>query len=290
MSREGGGWFVLCASRDVPRGPSKHRIDGRELVAWRDGDELRVAPASCPHMGADLGRGTVRDGKLVCAWHGLALGPEGHGAWRCFAAHDDGVLAWVRLPNREEPTERPVTAPRPDKFIAGVIRVDADCEPEDVIANRLDPWHGVHYHPHSFAALHLLDAGDDVITLRVSYKVAGPLCVEVDATFHSPSPRIIVMTIVDGDGVGSVVETHATPFGAGRTAIIEATLATSDRPGFRAARLATPLLRRLIERRAARLWLEDAAYAERRAALRAGNGSAPSERKPREQPARRNRP
>ena len=270
MSRTGGGWYVLGASRDVPRGPSKHVIAGRELVAWRDGTELRVAPATCPHMGADLTRGTVQNGELVCPWHGLRLGEQGHGAWKCFAAHDDGVLAWVRLPSAEPPTDRPVIGVRPARFIAGVIRVDADCEPEDVIANRLDPWHGVHYHPHSFAALHVLDATDDVITLRVSYKVAGPVCVEVDATFHSPSPRAIVMTIVDGDGKGSVVETHATPLSDGRTAIVEATLATSDRRGFHAARLASPLFRRLIERRAARLWVEDAAYAERRRTLRNG--------------------
>ena len=273
MSRSGGGWYVLGASRDVPAEPSGHVVAGRELVAWRDGSALRIAPASCPHMGADLTRGTVQNGELVCPWHGLRLGERGHGAWSCFAALDDGVLAWVRLPNGEAPTDAPVIAPRPERFIAGVIRVDATCEPEDVIANRLDPWHGVHYHPHSFAALHLLDADDDVITLRVSYKVAGPLCVEVDATFHSPSPRLIVMTIVGGDGVGSVVETHATPLRDGRTAIIEATLATSDRRGFRAARLAAPLFRRMIERRAARLWVEDAAYAERRRALRRNGGT-----------------
>ncbi len=48
------------------------------------------------------------------------------------------------------------------------------------------------------------------------------------------------MTIVDGEGIGSVVETHATPLTKGRTAIIEATLATSERAGVRAARVATP--------------------------------------------------
>jgi hypothetical protein len=62
--------------------------------------------------------------------------------------------------------------------------------------------------------------------VRVSVRVLGPLAVEVDATFHCPDPRTIVMTIIEGEGVGSVVETHATPIGPGRTAVIEATLAT----------------------------------------------------------------
>jgi hypothetical protein len=75
---------------------------------------------------------------------------------------------------------------------------------------------------------------------------------------------------VDGDGRGSVVETHATPLGAGRTAVIEATLATSDRPGFALARSAARLVRPLIERASARLWVEDIAYAERRRVLKNG--------------------
>jgi len=264
-----GGWYVVGASRLVIDEPSAHTIAGRELVAWRDRGTVRVAPAECPHMGADLSCGTVRDGRLVCPWHGLALGAEGHGRWRPLPVHDDGVLVWARLEEAgEEPTDAPIIAPRPERYVDGVIRIDADCEPEDVVANRLDPWHGVHYHPHSFARLAIVDADDDVITLRVSYRVAGPVCVEVDATFHSPNPRSIVMTIVAGDGLGSVVETHATPLEPGRTAIIEATLATSERPGFRLASRLSPLLRRMIEKRAARLWVEDAAYAERRYALR----------------------
>ena len=45
------------------------------------------------------------------------------------------------------------------------------------------------------------------------------------------------MRIVDGEGTGSVVETHATPLGTGpdglpRTAVLEAVVAHSDRPGF----------------------------------------------------------
>ena len=52
------------------------------------------------------------------------------------------------------------------------------------------------------------------------------------------------MRIVDGEGAGSVVETHATPLGSGpdglpRTAVIEASIAHSDRPGFARA-LAPP--------------------------------------------------
>jgi hypothetical protein len=76
------------------------------------------------------------------------------------------------------------------------------------------------------------------------------------------------MTIVAGDGEGSVVETHATPIAPGRTAVIETTLATSDRTGFALAHLASAWLRPFIARRARRLWVDDAAYTERLYAVR----------------------
>ncbi len=271
-----GGWYVLGASRLVTTVPTRHVVDGRELVAWRGGDGVaRVAPSTCPHMGADLACGRVEANSLVCPWHGLALGDAPHGRWRPCAAHDDGVLTWVRLGAPGEAlTDAPILAPRPSRFLDGVIRIDADCEPADVLANRLDPWHGAWYHPHSFARLRVLEEREEVVTVRVSFRVLGPLAVEVDATFHCPDPRTIVMTIIEGEGVGSVVETHATPLAPGRTAIIEATLATSERAGFLGMLGARDLVRPLIEARARRLWVEDTAYAERTYALRRAAGDA----------------
>ena len=269
MARSGGGWCVLDASDRIGARPRKMTVEGQDYVVYRgESGRVVVAPNGCPHMGAELHEGHVRGDEVVCPWHGLALGEGGHGTWRCVPVHDDGVLVWARLVGGERPTEGPITNPRPASFVAGVIRTEADCEPEDVVANRLDPWHGTHYHPHSFASLRVLDKSLDAIALRVAYRALGPLVVEVDCTFHAPTRRSIVMTITGGDGERSVVETHATPIGPGRAAVIEATLATSDRAGFPLARRFAPLLRPLIERRAARLWVEDVAYAERRYALR----------------------
>jgi isorenieratene synthase len=76
------------------------------------------------------------------------------------------------------------------------------------------------------------------------------------------------MEIVEGEGKGSVVETHATPIEPGRTAIVEATFATSERKGFRHAIKLERLIRPFIERSARRLWVDDAAYAERLFELR----------------------
>jgi isorenieratene synthase len=127
----------------------------------------------------------------------------------------------------------------------------------------------VHFHPHSFKRLRVVEQREDEITVRVAYAAFGRYAVEVDARFHCPDPRCITMTIVRGDGEGSVVETHASPIGPGRSAVVEATLASSDRPGFRYALGLARWIRPMIEKRAARLWVEDIAYAEQRYSLRA---------------------
>jgi isorenieratene synthase len=270
LERPHGHWYVVDASRRLGETPRRFRIAGQDLVAWRSDGELLMAPDACPHMGASLAGACVRGGKLVCPWHGLALGREGHGAWKPYPVHDDGVLAWVRVGEEDPAVPRPVLPPRPGVFMEGVVRLEARCDPEDIIANRLDPWHGAHFHPYSFASLSVLELDDDVLKVRVAKRLVGRLVVETDATFHSPEPRTIVMTIVEGEGKGSVVETHATPIEPGRTAIVEATLATSEREGFRHAVKLGRLVRPFIERSARRLWVDDAAYAERLYELRTG--------------------
>ncbi|HZU47837.1 MAG TPA: DUF5914 domain-containing protein [Mycobacterium sp.] len=283
QSRPTGNWYAFAASREVHRRrPFGTRVAGVELVAWRgDDDRLHVGPGACPHMGADLATATVHEGALICRWHGLTLNPDAQRCdWKTFPSYDDGVLAWVRLDDAggEAPLERPVIPARPEgDVLPAVARMVGVCEPEDVIANRLDPWHGAWYHPYSFTRLKVLTNPTeeaDRFLVAVTFRV-GRLGVPTVAEFTSPEARTIVMRIVDGEGTGSVVETHATPVGldaAGRcrTAVIEAAIAHSDRPGFRRARRAGPLIAWLMRHAAARLWQDDLAYAERRYRLRTG--------------------
>jgi hypothetical protein len=164
-----------------------------------------------------------------------------------------------------------------------VATVVGRCQPRDVVRNRLDPWHGAWLHPYSFANLRVLVAPPtdpelpeerDVFTLEVTFRVAGRVGVPVLAEFSCPGPRTVLMRIVAGEGAGSVVETHATPIGVGsdgapRTAVVEAVVATSPRPGFVVARAAAPLVRPAMSWAARRLWRDDIAYAERTYSLRA---------------------
>jgi hypothetical protein len=207
LAKPTGNWFAIDASRVIGRRPRAYRVDGHELIAWREPDgSLRVAPESCPHMGASLAGACVKDGGVLCPWHGLALTAAGHGRWRHLPSHDDGVLLWARLGEEDPAVPTPALPERPAVHIDAVVRMEVDCEPRDVIANRLDPWHGGHFHPYSFGALQVLEETDDALTVRVEKLILGPLRVEVDATFHCPDARTIVMTIIDGEGQGSVVE------------------------------------------------------------------------------------
>ncbi len=271
LARPTGGWAVLDASRAIDATAKRYRVLGQDWVVFRDDAGVVVGPDACPHMGAELAGARVCNGKVVCPWHSLELGRSPRGSWKPLPTHDDGVLVWARF---DEPgqalTDLPYLPERPaGPVIDAVVRMEARCEPRDVLENRFDPWHGAHFHPHSFGSLKVLERTETDITVRVAYKVIGPLAVEVDARFHSPNPRCITMTIVNGEGVGSVVETHASPIDAGRSAVVEATIATSERAGFqRSARWIASLARPTVEARARRLWVEDVAYAERRYALR----------------------
>jgi Domain of unknown function (DUF5914)/Rieske [2Fe-2S] domain len=310
LAKPSGGWFVLDASRTLKtplqkpwrkgivrreQMARKYVVDEVELVAWADprNGEVTVAPAACPHMGAHLGDGHVDASNcIVCPWHGLALPSAGsdkrsvrvpgQGRWAPWRTHDDGVLLWVQPdPTAPDATDSPILTKRPDVHFTGVIRKEVVCEPRDIIANRLDPWHGVHFHPYAFASLEVLSHTDDALDLRVGYRVTPRHIIVVEARFDCPDPRTIVMTITGGEGVGSVVETHATPLHRSghtegtsalpRTVVIEATLATSDRPGFAQALKGAVIARPMIELLAGRLWKDDALYAERTYKLRASS-------------------
>lgn len=286
LARPSGNWFVLAASREV-RGdrPFGRLVAGTEIVAWRSEDgTAHAAPGSCPHLGAPLCRGAVDRGRLVCRWHGLALEGSGFPGWDPYPVHDDGVLVWVRLDRAggEEPLPAPVLVERPEAAgsITSVESLAGRCEPEDVLANRLDPWHGSWFHPYSFVGLRVSEAPEgpdpdpDRMVVDVGFRVLGNWGVPVRAEFTCPEPRTIVMRIIEGEGAGSVVETHATPLGRDaqgvpRTAVIEATVATSPRLGFALARRLAAAVRPAMRLAARRLWRDDLAYAERRYTLRA---------------------
>ena len=282
LRRPTHGWLVAAASVDVPADRTLMRtIAGREVVLWRDTDgSVLAGPGACPHLGARLEDCDVVDGTVLCRWHGMPLGRDTRPRWATYASYDDGVLVWVRLgqvESGEQPTDTPVLATRPPlaDSIASVISLAVTCEPRDIIANRLDPWHGAWLHPYAFSDLAVdeTESTPDKLVLDVAYRLGRTFAVPVRAEFTCPDSHTIIMTITDGEGVGSVVETHATPLtGPGthpaRTVMTEAVIATSERFGFKVARGLAPLVKVGMRASATQLWADDLVYAARLYELR----------------------
>ncbi|MCM0621821.1 DUF5914 domain-containing protein [Nocardioides bruguierae] len=278
LAKDPGGWYVAGASTDLKQKSITRTIGGTEVVLWRTQDGVVAGPGACPHLGALLTDCEVMGERLYCKWHGLSLQPEGQPGWTPFKALDDGVLLWVQIPTAGEQTaDAPTITPRPalTGSISAVIEVPGTCEPRDIIANRLDPWHGSWFHPYAFSHLEVDDdaSDDDTLTVDVTFRLSRRWGVPVRAEFTCPDARTIIMTIIEGEGAGSVVETHATPLGPGpdghpRTMMVEATIAHSDRQGFRLATGLSRLVQPGMRHTARRLWVDDIVYAERSYLLR----------------------
>lgn len=90
------GWYPLLPSRDLPAGTATSvAIACQRLAVWRsDSGSPHVVDAFCPHMGADLGNGTVQGEDLTCYFH----------QWRY---RPDGTLASTGCGDRPEARVRP---------------------------------------------------------------------------------------------------------------------------------------------------------------------------------------
>jgi phenylpropionate dioxygenase-like ring-hydroxylating dioxygenase large terminal subunit len=73
-----GHWYVVAESAQLDSGPLGVRLLGKGYVVWRSRDGSPVAaPDRCPHREAPLSLGSVRDGCLVCPYHGWTFGARG---------------------------------------------------------------------------------------------------------------------------------------------------------------------------------------------------------------------
>jgi vanillate O-demethylase monooxygenase subunit len=72
-------WYVACTPDELDGRPLGRKICGEQMVFFR-GEAGKVAAIEdfCPHRGAPLSLGFLRDGMLVCGYHGLAMGCTGH--------------------------------------------------------------------------------------------------------------------------------------------------------------------------------------------------------------------
>ena len=71
-------WYVAGTPQDIDGKPLGRTICNERIAFFRgEGGQVSAVEDFCPHRGAPLSLGFVRDGKLVCGYHGLEMGCEG---------------------------------------------------------------------------------------------------------------------------------------------------------------------------------------------------------------------
>lgn len=107
---------VVGKVRELPPGLSKSLwAGGRRVALFNRAGELFATDAACPHMGADLGNGTVLGDTLTCAWHhwqfNLRTGQGLTRSWACLKRHrltregEDLILEIAEPASEADPAE-----------------------------------------------------------------------------------------------------------------------------------------------------------------------------------------
>ncbi len=63
-------WHPIAVADEVTEAPQQFTLLGEKIVAFRDGLGIVVFKDLCVHRGTALSRGSVCDGRLICAYHG----------------------------------------------------------------------------------------------------------------------------------------------------------------------------------------------------------------------------
>ncbi len=77
------GWYRLMTSKSLRRGQLRYfECLGRALVVWRgeDSDDVHAMQALCPHLGANLRHGRVRENRIECPFHNWQFTGDGRAA------------------------------------------------------------------------------------------------------------------------------------------------------------------------------------------------------------------
>ncbi|MET3892954.1 nitrite reductase/ring-hydroxylating ferredoxin subunit/DMSO/TMAO reductase YedYZ heme-binding membrane subunit [Bosea sp. OAE506] len=72
MAVKAEGWVAAGLIRDVPsgRGLVVPLADGSSVAIFRENDSLAAISNLCAHQNGPLGEGRLRDGCVICPWHG----------------------------------------------------------------------------------------------------------------------------------------------------------------------------------------------------------------------------
>ncbi|MDR6232707.1 aromatic ring-hydroxylating dioxygenase subunit alpha [Pseudomonas oryzihabitans] len=190
-------WYVACTPDELTNKPLGRQICGEPLVFYRDANRQVVALEDfCPHRGAPLSLGFLREGTLVCGYHGLEMGCGGKTlgmpgqrvgvfpAVRAYAAVERHGFIWVWPGDqaKADPALIPYLewAESPDWAYGGGL-YHIQCDYRLMIDNLMDLTHETYVHASSIGQKEIDEAppatrveGDEVITSRHMENIPAP--------------------------------------------------------------------------------------------------------------------
>lgn len=165
-----GHWYIVAKSADIPpSGVVGVKALGRDLVLWRSADgTLSCLEDRCPHRGARLSHGRVREEGIACRYHGVTVDPagkivevpamgacglEGRAAVASYPVREfsDGVFAYFASRERPEPRDfalpEEINSPEHASFLCTSVW---ECNYRYAVENLADPMHGIYLHANTF--------------------------------------------------------------------------------------------------------------------------------------------
>ena len=180
------GWYAVASAGSIRRGAvTRAWIGKRDIVVFRDlTGVLRAVDRACPHLGADLARGTVVSKGLQCAFHRWCWAPDGACAAgggvasgariRAYAVRERWGLAWVWA--GATPTyDLPAPELSNDAHVLRLPPQRLACHGHVVLGNGLDLTHVVPVHRFRFVE-------DPIVELEAPHRLSVSVHARFDAT------------------------------------------------------------------------------------------------------------
>ena len=190
-------WYVACKSEEIGDKPLGRTVCNEKVVFYR-GEQGKVAALEdfCPHRGAPLSLGFVKEGRLICGYHGLEMGCQGKTlampgqrvggfpAIRSFPVEERYGFVWLWPGNAQQadPALIPVLEwhDNPQWAYGGGLFHIA-CDYRLMIDNLMDLTHETYVHASTIGQKEIdetpcktVTEGDTVITSRHMEKIPAP--------------------------------------------------------------------------------------------------------------------
>jgi len=190
-------WYVACTPDEFAERPLGRQICGEKIVFYRGADgQVAAVEDFCPHRGAPLSLGFVRDGQLVCGYHGLEMGCDGKvismpgqrvrgfPCIRSFPVVERYGFIWVWTGDKELADPALIHhlewADNPEWAYGGGL-YHINCEYRLMIDNLMDLTHETYVHASSIGQKEIDEApvntkteGEQVITSRFMENIKAP--------------------------------------------------------------------------------------------------------------------